>query len=50
MQIVLNTEAFFSSLSIMAKGMLGVFVVMGIFIAVVLLLNKTSSKKRETRV
>lgn len=43
--ISINLPAFLNSLSYMLMGMLGIFIVTGIIIAVVYLLNKVGAKK-----
>lgn len=40
-----RTDYFMESLPIMGKGMLGIFIVTGVIIAVVSVLNKASSDK-----
>ncbi len=41
----MNIDQFLQSLPIMGKGMLGIFIVTLVFIAVVYLLNKLTSKR-----
>lgn len=40
----MNIELFLQALSIMGMGMLGIFIVTGVIILVVMLLNKLTSK------
>jgi hypothetical protein len=42
----MNIEQFLSTLPIMGKGMLGIFIVTGVLIICVFLLNKLTSKKQ----
>jgi len=43
----MNFEMFLETLPIMAKGMLGIFIVTGAIIIAMILLNKIPSKKQE---
>ncbi len=45
----MNIENFLSSLEIMGKGMLGIFVTVIIVMIVVFLLSKTGSKKTDAK-
>lgn len=45
MEIGYNYEKFMKALSVMGMGMLGIFIVMGVIIASVIILNKLTSKK-----
>ncbi len=45
MKINFNPQAFLQNLPYMAKGMLGIFVVIGIIILITVILNSISSKK-----
>ncbi len=40
-------KAFIDNLSYMGKGMLGIFVVIGVIILTVIILNKVTSKKKK---
>ena len=42
----INVDRFFDTLPVMAKGMLGIFVVTAVIILTILVLNKTSSSKK----
>lgn len=42
-------DKFLESLAIMGKGMLGIFIVMGIIILCITLLNKFSGEKKEKK-
>ena len=42
----LNFDAFLDSLPIMGKGMLGVFIVVGVILLSVVVLNKVCGKKK----
>ena len=41
-----STERFLEALPYMGKGMLGIFVVIGVIIGVILLLNKITTRKK----
>jgi len=43
----MNTELFFETLPIMAKGMLGVFAVTAVLIASILILRKVSARGKQ---
>ena len=47
MNFEFNPMNFVSSLEYLAKGMLGIMVVMGVIILVTMLLNKISAKKKK---
>ena len=47
MNFEFNPMNFVSSLEYLAKGMLGIMVVMGVIILVTMLLNKISTKKKK---
>lgn len=42
----MNFNVFFSTLPIMGKGMLGIFIVTAVIIVVMMLLNKFTGEKR----
>lgn len=42
-----NVEALFKTLPLMAKGMAGIFIVTGVMILSMILLNKLTSKKAD---
>jgi len=44
----MNTQAFFDSLPLMAKGMAGIFIVTGIIILTTVLLNRFTKDKEES--
>ncbi len=44
--LTFNTQYFFDSLSVMWKGMLGIFLVTVVIIVAVMLLNKITSVKK----
>jgi len=44
---MMNYELFLETLPIMAKGMLGIFIVTGVIVISMILLNKIPSKKGE---
>ena len=41
-----STERFFDALPYMGKGMLGIFVVIGVIIGMIVVLNKITTKKK----
>ena len=41
-----STERFFEALPYMGKGMLGIFVVIGVIIGMIVVLNKITTKKK----
>jgi len=42
-----STERFFEALPYLGKGMLGIFIVIGVIIGIIVLLNKITSKKKD---
>ena len=47
--IEVNFERFLSSFEYMGKGMLGIFIVIGILVACVTLLNKLTSREKNNK-
>lgn len=47
MDFKINTDAFMDSLPIMGKGMLGIFIVTGVIILSIFILNKICRKKEK---
>lgn len=47
MSFKINIQAFLETLPMMGKGMLGIFIVTGVIILTVVLLNKLTSAQRE---
>lgn len=44
-----STERFFDALPYMGKGMLGIFIVIGVIIGFIVLLNKITNRKKDNK-
>ena len=44
-----STERFFEALPYMGKGMLGIFIVIGVIIGCIALLNKITTRKKDDK-